>query len=172
MWADASDTDAFLPFAFSSKATNEFAVRATGGVRFVTAIETNGAAAAGVSLAPGSGAWSSLSDRNAKENFTPANAREVLDKVAALPMTSWNYKTQEKSVRHLGPMAQDFHAAFGLGENDRTITTVDADGVSLAAIQGLNAKLEEEIKARDARITELERRLAGIEKLLATTAAK
>jgi hypothetical protein len=136
-------------------------------VRFVTAINGNGTPSASVTLASGSGTWSSLSDRHAKENFTPTNAREVLDKVAALPMTSWNYKAQEKSVRHLGPMAQDFHAAFGLGENDRTITTVDADGVALAAIQGLNAKLEEEIKAKEARITELERRLAGIERLLA-----
>jgi hypothetical protein len=162
VWADNTGSE------FTSTNPNEFAVRATGGVRLVTAVNGNGTPTAGVTLATGSGTWSSLSDRHAKENFTPTNAREVLDKVAALPMTSWNYKTQEKSVRHLGPMAQDFHAAFGLGENDRTITTVDADGVALAAIQGLNAKLEEQIKARDARIAELESRLAGIEKLLAT----
>ena len=52
------------------------------------------------------------------------------------------------------------------------IATVDADGVALAAIQGLNAKLEEQLKAKDTRIAELERRLAGIERLLATTTAK
>ena len=87
-------------------------------------------------------------------------------------MASWNYKAQGKSVRHLGPMAQDFHAAFELGEGERTITTVDADGVALAAIQGLNAKLEAELKAKDGRIADLERRLAGIERLLATSQAK
>jgi hypothetical protein len=166
VWADGVEAD------FLSMADNQFSVRASGGVRFVSAVDTNGSNIAGVTLPPGSGAWSSLSDRNAKENFTTTNPREILGKVAALPMASWNYKAQGAAVRHLGPMAQDFHAAFGLGESDRTITSVDADGVALAAIQGLNAKLEEELKVKDARIAELERRLAGIEKLLGRTAAK
>jgi hypothetical protein len=96
-----------------------------------------GTITAGATLAAGSGTWSILSDRNAKENFAPVEPRQVLDKVAAMPIETWNYKTQEGSIRHIGPMAQDFHAAFGVGENDKTITTVDADGVSLAAIQGL-----------------------------------
>ena len=87
-------------------------------------------------------------------------------------MASWNYKAQGRDIRHFGPMAQDFHAAFGLGESDRTITTVDADGVALAAIQGLNAKLEEELKAKNARISELERRLEGIEKRLAAASSR
>jgi hypothetical protein len=156
VWADSS----FV--ALHSTTTNQFTARAAGGVRLFT--DAN--ATTGAELAPGSGTWSSLSDRNAKENFAAADPREILDKVAALPMTSWNYKAQDAKVRHLGPMAQDFHAAFGLGENDRTITTVDADGVALAAIQGLNAKLEEELKAKDARIARLERRLAEIEKRL------
>jgi len=166
VWADASDV------RFYSVSNNEFAVRATGGARFATAVDGAGEPTAGVALVSGSGAWSSLSDRHAKENFAPADPREILDKVAALPVASWNYKAQDRSVRHLGPMAQDFHAAFGLGESERTITTVDADGVALAAIQGLNAKLEEELKAKGARIAELERRLAGIERLLAATPAK
>jgi hypothetical protein len=63
--------------------------------------------------------------------------------VLQLPMASWAYRN-EPTVRHLGPVAQDFHHAFGLGDSDRTISTVDADGVALAAIQGLNAKLEQE----------------------------
>jgi len=87
------------------------------------------------------------SDRNAKEAFQPVNAREVLDKVAALPISEWQYKTQS-DVRHIGPMAQDFRAAFALGIDDTHITSVDADGVALAAIKGLNEKLEE----RDAEI--------------------
>lgn len=63
-------------------------------------------------------------------------------------------------------MAQDFHAAFGVGEDDRHISSVDADGVGLAAIQGLNQKLEETVKARDAKIAALEKRLAAMEELL------
>jgi hypothetical protein len=87
------------------------------------------------------GALVSSSDRNAKENFVAVNAHEVLEKVAALPMQSWSY-TNRPGVKHVGPMAQDFRAAFGLGEDDKHIATVDADGVALAAIQGLNDKVE------------------------------
>ena len=87
------------------------------------------------------------SDRNAKEAFLPVNAREVLEKVAALPISEWQYKTQS-DVRHIGPMAQDFRAAFAVGIDEKHITSVDADGVALAAIQGLNEILEE----RDAEI--------------------
>jgi trimeric autotransporter adhesin len=108
-----------------------------------------------------------LSDRNAKENLRPVNGRVVLEKVSALPLATWNYKTQNTAVRHIGPMAQDFAAAFGVGENDKTITTVDADGVALAAIQGLNQKLVEELQRRDAENTELKSRLSALEELVA-----
>jgi hypothetical protein len=167
VWADAHDHD------FASGGSNRFSVRATGGVRFYSAIDTNtGAATAGVRLTSGSGSWSSLSDRSAKENFTPTEPREVLDKVAALPIATWNYKSQDKSIRHIGPTAQDFHAAFNVGENDRTITTVDADGVALAAIQGLNQKLEHELKAKDAQIRQLQSDLAEVKQLLLTLTSK
>jgi hypothetical protein len=83
-------------------------------------------------------ALNQTSDRNAKENFAPVNAEDVLAKIAALPITQWNFKT-EPGVAHLGPMAQDFHAAFNLGQNDTTIATVDESGVALAAIQALAA---------------------------------
>jgi hypothetical protein len=107
------------------------------------------------------------SDRNAKENFTTVNAREVLAQVANLPMTQWNYKTDGKAVQHLGPMAQDFQAAFGLnGADDKHISVVDEGGVALAAIQGLNQKLEAIVKAKDAKIGELEQRLARLENII------
>jgi hypothetical protein len=99
--------------------------------------------ASGVVLASGSGTWGSMSDRNAKNNFAPVNSGTVLASVAALPMTTWSYKS-EHGVRHIGPMAQDFYAAFKVGEDERHITEVDEGGVALAAIQGLNEKLEEE----------------------------
>jgi len=90
-----------------------------------------------------SGTVQSSSDRNAKEDFAPVNPQQVLAKVAALPVTEWNYKT-DRGVEHVGPMAQDFHAAFGLnGQDDKHISVVDEGGIALAAIQGLNQKLNE-----------------------------
>ena len=162
VWADSSDFD------FASIATNEFAVRATGGVRFVSGVDSNGVAVAGVSLPAGGGSWSTLSDRNAKTHFAPVNPRELLDRLAQLPIQSWNYKSQNESVRHVGPTAQDFHAAFTVGEDDQHIATVDADGVALAAIQGLNQKLEEQLKETEVELAALKQRLAAIEKLLAS----
>jgi hypothetical protein len=107
------------------------------------------------------GTVNGVSDRAAKERFTPVDSREVLEKVIQLPLARWHYKT-DPGVPHLGPVAQDFHAAFGVGSDDKHIATVDADGVALAAIQGLNRKVEE----KDARIAELERRLDKLERLL------
>lgn len=89
------------------------------------------------------------SDRNAKEEFKPVNARDVLAKVVGLPISEWQYKAQGDS-RHIGPMAQDFRAAFALGRDEKHIASVDADGVALAAIQGLNEKLEEKTREVDA----------------------
>jgi hypothetical protein len=105
------------------------------------------------------------SDRNAKERFKPVNTREVLAKVAALPISEWQYKAQG-DARHLGPMAQDFREAFALGRDEKHIATVDADGVALAAIQGLNEKLEERLRAKDARIDELEKTVAELKALV------
>lgn len=99
--------------------------------------------------------WANASDRNIKENFTAVDGLEVLEKVAALPLSEWNYKS-EGGTRHIGPMAQDFKAAFGTGTDDKHISTVDADGVALAAIQGLNQKLETENAALKARLEKLE----------------
>jgi hypothetical protein len=107
------------------------------------------------------GTFVSASDRNTKENFKPVDPRAVLAKVVALPLSEWNYKSDTAS-RHLGPMAQDFYAAFGVGPDDKHIATVDADGVALAAIQGLNQKLEQ----KETEITDLKRRLDALEKII------
>ncbi len=104
-------------------------------------------------------AFNPPSDRNLKENFAPVNPREVLEKVAALPISRWNFKDDD-ATPHVGPMAQDFHAAFQLGTDERHIATVDADGVALAAIQGLNEKVEQQ-RAENA---ELKRELAELKK--------
>ena len=112
------------------------------------------------------------SDRNAKKNLAPVNALIILEKVAALPISRWNFKDQDDG-EHVGPMAQDFQSAFGLGNTDTGIATVDADGVALAAIQGLNEKVEvrsqktevsiQELRAENA---ELKTRLVKLETLL------
>ena len=103
--------------------------------------------------------WNNASDRNLKAGFEPVDVRAVLEKVAALPLTRWHY-TNAPGARHLGPMAQDFQAAFGLGADDKSIGTVDADGVALAAIQGLNSLVKtqaEELRALKAELAELRR---------------
>ena len=102
-----------------------------------------GSTGSGAVLSPGSSSWAVLSDRNAKTAIEPVDGREVLKKIAAMPMNTWQYKTQDAKFRHMGPMAQDFYAAFQLGESDTRIDTVDTDGVALAAIQGLNTLLIE-----------------------------
>jgi len=128
----------------------------------VSGVDSNGVPVAGVALPGGSGSWSSLSDRNAKTNFEPVNSRAVLNRVAELPIQTWRYKTQPDSARHIGPAAQDFYAAFAVGEDDNHITTVDADGVALAAIQGLN----EIVKEKDAEIQALRKDLADLKELV------
>jgi hypothetical protein len=112
------------------------------------------------------GTLSQGSDRNRKENPQPIDPAWVLEKIAALPIETWTYRDDEAKARHLGPMAQDFHAAFGLGTDDKSIATVDADGVALAAIQGLNQKLEAQGRAKDAEIRELRQSMAELKKLV------
>jgi len=174
LFADSNDAQ------FDSTAANEFAARATGGVRFVTAIDGSGRPVAGVRLTAGSGSWETLSDRNAKANFAPIDPREILARLASLPISVWNYKTQNPSIRHIGPMAQDFYSTFGVGTDNRYISTVDINGVALAAVQGVNQivqdqarqidaqqqqimTLESEIATQRAQIGSIETRLAALE---------
>lgn len=95
------------------------------------------------------------SDRHVKENFSALDAQSVLDRVAALPITRWNF-IQDPGTAHIGPMAQDFRAAFGVGEDDKHIAVVDEGGVALAAIQGLNEKVDGGRQKEEGRIQKLE----------------
>ena len=149
VWGDSQNV------AKLSSAVDQFNVYASGGTR----IFSDAAGTAGVLLAPGGGSWSSVSDRACKENVAPIDARDVLERLRALPLSTWNFKTQDASVRHMGPIAQDFHALFGLGPSPTTIDTIDADGVALAAIQGLSDLVREQ----NERIVALEARLATLE---------
>lgn len=107
-----------------------------------------------------------VSDRNRKRDFEAIDAAAVLEKVAALPITTWSYKFEDPSIRHIGPMAQDFRAAFGVGKTEKLIFQVDADGVALASIQALHARVQEletEKAALQTTLEALEQRLVKLE---------
>ena len=153
---------------FGALGANQFRVRAAGGVGFYT----SPGATTGVELHPGSGSWSSLSDVNAKENFHDIDGEGILDELTRLPVRTWNYKSQPTTIRHAGPTAQDFKAAFGLGESDRQISAVDADGIALAAAKALEARTrvlmeENEVLAKEN--AQLRERLAEFERVIGRT---
>jgi hypothetical protein len=109
----------------------------------------------GSSLYMGGGAWSNGvvwtngSDKRLKDNFEEADGAMVLEKISKLPVLTWNYKCDNRNVRHMGPTAQDFYAKFGLGNDTISISTIDPAGISLAAIKELNLrnnKLNNEVK--------------------------
>jgi hypothetical protein len=150
-WADNTDAD------FSCTTNNAFIARASGGVHFYT----NAALTTGCSIGGGGGSWSCTSSRDEKTDFAPVDPLAVLARVAALPVSEWRYRDERSRARHVGPMAQDFHAAFGLGDDDRSIGLVDVGGVALAAIQGL----ERLVRDKDRRIADLEARASRMERL-------
>jgi hypothetical protein len=100
------------------------------------------------------------SDRNVKANFCSVAGADMLERVRALPISTWNYTADDPAIRHIGPMAQDFAALFGVGADDRHIHPIDGQGVALAAIQGLAFQLQN-LRAENsrlaARVTALER---------------
>lgn len=108
------------------------------------------------------GGFAAASSRAIKDGFKPVDGAELLSTLAALPMTTWSYRKDASSIRHLGPVAEDFRAAFGLGRDDRHVDLIDAAGVALAAIQELNRV----VRTRDAQIAALNARLGAIEALL------
>lgn len=111
------------------------------------------------------GTWTNASSRSFKEGLAAISPLSVLERLVALPISTWRYIGSEEGV-HLGPMAEDFKAAFGLAGDGTSIATVDADGVALAAIQGLNQKLEAERDALRAENAALKARMDRIERLL------
>jgi hypothetical protein len=174
IWSDAgsanpiSGSGTYDGTRFHGSANNQFAVRSRGGVVFRVVATDNADLGAGCALpAGGAASWSCSSDRNLKESIQSISPQSVLSKVLALPVTSWQFIGTNR--RHIGPMAQDFRSAFGLGADDKNITTSDVSGVALAAIQGLNQKLEAEKaknKAKEAEISALKADLALIKKKL------
>jgi hypothetical protein len=122
------------------------------------------------------GIWTNTSDVNRKHLFRSLSGEDVLTRLRSLPIQTWSYRVEDSSVRHLGPTAQDFRAAFGLGSDDKVIGTVDADGVALAGVQALDRRTTQqqadltaaraEIEKLRAENRDLAARLARIEALL------
>jgi hypothetical protein len=159
VWADTSTSD-----PTNCGVANAFVARAKGGFYLITG--GTYPAYTGALLNTGSTSWTTLSDRNSKDHIVPVDPLEVLAKVAALPIATWNWKSQDAAIRHMGPMAQDFAAAFGLGETPRGINTVDSEGVALAAIKGLYERTEAALQAKDREIASLREELNAIKAAL------
>jgi hypothetical protein len=135
-------------------ADNTFTILSTDGGRILT----NVARTTGVSLVGGSSAWAAVSDRRVKENIRELDPAEVLTRVETLPIYEYNYIGTEKDLLCRGPMAQDWHEAFPSGKDPLTIDTMDLDGITLAAVKGLAARVREQ----DERIAKLEKIITGL----------
>lgn len=142
-----------------NSADNQFLAKASGGFIFYTDMNTT----MGVTLPAGGGSWATISDRNKKNNFKKVNTQDILEKLSGLEITTWNYKTQDPSIRHMGPMAQDFYTLFGLGENETSISTVDIDGINMASIQALE-KITRELKQKSEQVEILKKNLEEMKK--------
>ena len=172
VWSDLHVND------FASSGPNQFDVRAdrvwlgdisAGSPSFPSGRYLNTGTGGYLSSA---GVWTNASDRALKHGFRPVNDQALLGKLARMPIATWSYKAERPSVRHLGPTAQDFYQAFGLGLDEKHIATIDEGGVALAAIQGLyrqnnalerqNAALRRQNAAQNARLTRLERTVAAL----------
>lgn len=152
VWSDDTGTN------LSTSASKTFLARASNGFFFYT----TGNLSIGAQLPAGESAWETLSDRDAKENLVEVDPEVVLEKLAAMPVMRFNYKGADAAKQHVGVMAQDFHAAFGLGVDPLRISTQDADGVAFAAIKGLNEKLRRELSQRDEELAIMRAEIADL----------
>ncbi len=150
-----------LPFRIRPGApTSSIDIAATGNVGIGTASPAAKLDVIGDMLVHGT--ISQLSSRTAKEHFVPIDGKQMLAKLDRLPISTWNYRGTEASDRHLGPVAEDFHAAFGLGPSDHFVAPNDVAGVALASVKAL----QQEVHERDMRIDQLETRLRELEGLV------
>ena len=104
------------------------------------------------------GVWTNGSDRNLKENFTPVDGREMLDKIARLPVSRWNYKSEDDHITHIGPVSQDFNRLFEVGNDELSVSTIDPSGVALVGIKELiveNKRLQQRIEKLESLVARL-----------------
>jgi hypothetical protein len=155
--SDGSTTD-----STQASANNQFTVRSAGGVRLFT----NATMTTGVQVAAGGSSWAVISDRNRKMDFRNVDGEHLLTTLRSVPVTTWRYKDEEdKTTLHIGPMAQDWHQAFGFTTDNKTINMSDLDGVNLAAVKALEARTAqqaEQIKTLQGQLDELR---AALQKL-------
>ena len=159
LWADSENAD------FLSDGDYQFAVRAAGGIHFGTNNTVSLTTGRFISTSTGAylstgGTWTNASSRAWKTPFQPIDTGAILDAVQALPITTWHYIASPGERRHLGPMAEDFAAAFDVGDST-SISTTDSSGVALAAIQGLAARSAEGFETLRAKLTAQNAALAG-----------
>ncbi|UCC29922.1 MAG: hypothetical protein JSU86_17185 [Phycisphaerales bacterium] len=185
VWADSTNV------VFPSTGPDQFLVRASGGMWLGTTSSPSIPAGRFINTSTGGyltsgGIWTDSSDRAQKDGLAAIDARDILKRVSTLPISTWRHKAEEPSVRHMGAMAQDFYAAFGLGSDERHIAALDTGGVALAAIQGLHdivnekeceiemlrAEKDAEIEALEKRNGELGARLAALERIVDRLAQK
>lgn len=179
VWGDASIND-----SIEASANNQFSVRARGGIRLRTSTATRDNvgvnANTGCDLAGNSGSWSCASSRTLKDAFVSVDGEDVLARFRQTPVTTWSYIGEDpvdgRRVRHIGPVAEDFHAAFGLGPNNTTIGHLDIAGANFAGVRALERRstaqaeeiraLRDELAAKSLRLETLEERIARLEALL------
>ena len=159
--SDGSTTD-----STQASANNQFTVRAAGGIRLFT----NATMTTGVQVAAGGSSWAVISDRNRKENFLAVDGEDLLTRIRKVPVMTWRLKSEEdETVRHIGPMAQDWHAAFPLNDDSTRINMSDFDGVNLAASQALEQRtstMQKRITTLETENAELRARLDQLEKIV------
>ncbi|HSU12787.1 tail fiber domain-containing protein [Longimicrobium sp.] len=146
VFSDGSTTD-----STQASANNQFTVRAAGGIRLFS----NATMTTGVQVSAGGSSWAVISDRNRKNDFLSVDGEDILARLRLLPVTTWRYRDEaDRSTFHIGPMAQDWHRAFGFTSDDHTINMSDFDGVNLAAIKALETRTAE-LQARTAEVAQL-----------------
>ncbi len=153
------DTDPWNAGSVGSGTDDQMVCRFNNGYYFITGGNTN---RTGILANHGDNSWSQISDSTKKEKIIPVDGEQLLNKISKFKLCTWNYKGQDSKVfRHYGPMAQDFHNAFGhdaLGMigNDTLINQADFLGVSFTAIQALE-KRTEKIEEQQEQISKLEK---------------
>jgi hypothetical protein len=111
------------------------------------------------------GTWTNASDRNLKEDFSTVNGEEILSMVSHLDITRWKYKNTNEY--HIGPMAQDFYKSFGLGNDDKHISTIDPAGIALVSIKVLKQENDELYKKLAEQQTIIEQLQKSVEEIKA-----
>jgi len=168
----ADDESAASSFTYGLYATSQNTAVAgvATGSSSIAGLFKGGSQGTGTCTYSGGSGWNCTSDRNLKEDFTEIDPETVLAAVVAMPEWKYRMKQGVPSKWFMGPTAQDFHAAFGLGTDDTKINTANAQGVALTAIKGLDHKLATALHEKDVEIAELKRQLGDAKAALAEIA--